>query len=401
MRSIADQHSAGASLAAFLFQLDRMIDWLAQSDIGCCAGVESLDDVVIQSQDGATRLEQDKLSFVGNPITDRSANLWKTLATWTQLLDAGECSLDVTEFFLVTNQAVKSGIASILMLPSKERDKKGLVKTVRTTLKDPPDSWATSAAVVSALPDARLVQFLDRVTVTTALYGGETESLVHFATRLNLPTQIARQVMEDLRGWLGTIVQEHLLARSKASSGAVTSPTFVGVEDFRNQLTRVKSRHHDDRLMLRAAQDILVDSNDSDSARTERFVLQLQIIDFDKDNPGELVDAITDFLRSKDERTRLAVANGVTKKDYQQYKTQLIDYWKIKRRSALRAGLPSEADTGQEVLDRCLEYQPKLAGQDVSEGYLLRGTYHDLANSVTSGVGWHPRFAELLGDKQA
>ncbi|MCB1228426.1 MAG: hypothetical protein KDK99_21645, partial [Verrucomicrobiales bacterium] len=323
------------------------------------------------------------------------------IAIWIQLLEAGECSLDDTEFYLVTNQRVNSGIASILMRPANERDKKALVKAIRAALKGPPESWSASAAVVSAMPDAKLILFLDRITVATSPYGGEDGSLAHFATRLNLPEKIARPVMEDLRGWVGTIVQQHLLARVKASNTETTLPTFIGVEDFREQLTRVKGRHFDDRLTLRAAEDILVDAREKDSARSERFVRQLQIIDFDKDDVENLVDAITDFLRSKDERTRLAVANGVTKKDYQRYKTELIDHWKIKRRSAIRAGLTSEAHTGQEVLDRCLEFRPKLADQDVSEGYLSRGTYHDLANSTHSGVGWHPRFSELLGDKQA
>lgn len=401
MRSIAEQHSAGASMAGFMFQIDRMIDWLAQSDVGFRAGVESLDDVVIQSDEGITRLEQDKLSFVGNPITDRSANLWKTLAIWIQLVEAGECSLEDTEFFLVTNQAVKSGIAAILKLLPKERDKKKLVKTIRDALKDPPEAWSASAAVVSAIPDAKLVQFLDRVTVATAPYGGDEGSLAHFATRLNLPSEIAKHVIEDLRGWLMTIVEEQLLSRAKATNAAAFAPTFVGVEEFRVQLTRIKVRHFDDRLMLRAAQEILVDPKEHDSARSERFVRQLQIIEFDKSDPENLVEAITDFLRSKEERTRLAVANAVTKKDFEQYKTQLIDHWKIKHRGAIRAGFPTEADTGQEVLDRCLEYRPKLADHDVSEGYLLRGTYHDLANLIHSGIGWHPRFPELLGDKQA
>ncbi|QND38215.1 hypothetical protein HB771_09285 [Rhizobium leguminosarum bv. viciae] len=49
--------------------------------------VEVFDDIAIHLSDGTPVLEQSKSALSGNPATDRSVELWKTLANWAELPD--------------------------------------------------------------------------------------------------------------------------------------------------------------------------------------------------------------------------------------------------------------------------------------------------------------------------
>ena len=105
-------HSAPGTSAAFSYQFERALYWLAQSPSGSVVGVETDDDVTVRGADASQLLEQDKHSIRedAEPFGDRSKDLWNTLAIWIEALDTKEVA-DTTRFLMVTNKVLPECIA--------------------------------------------------------------------------------------------------------------------------------------------------------------------------------------------------------------------------------------------------------------------------------------------------
>lgn len=63
----------------------RLCYYLMSVANGCRVSLEQLDDVAIHDASGGLIFEQSKSALSSNPASDRSAELWKTLANWASL----------------------------------------------------------------------------------------------------------------------------------------------------------------------------------------------------------------------------------------------------------------------------------------------------------------------------
>lgn len=393
----SDAHSAASSMAGFIFQLDRALFWLASAEIGAAVGIESLDDVVAISANGDAVLEQDKLSWVRNPMTDRSENLWKTLAIWLGLITDGERDLSTTQFHLISTYQINTGIAALLKESPSERNSVKIIETLREVAATPNEEWAKYSAIVTSHSDERLGLFLDRVTVIDEIPSTDLDGASkRLASQLSIPSEIVEEVIAGLRGW----IQSRVMAHFRLCALKQQSPQAAWIESasFRQEFAKLISRHFQDKPIIRAASQILISKQQKEEQRHATFVRQLEILDMGADEQERVLEAIEDYLKGVDERSRLALQNGVTGQAFESYTTSLIDHWKATKRSALRQPLATEPLTGQEILDRTMVYQAHLDGMPVTESYLTRGTYHKLADDSALPIGWHPKFKELLND---
>ena len=75
-------HSAPGVNAAFSYQFERALNWLAKSPAGSVIGVETHGDVVVRGADESELFEEDKhsISEDAEPFGNRSKDLWNTLA---------------------------------------------------------------------------------------------------------------------------------------------------------------------------------------------------------------------------------------------------------------------------------------------------------------------------------
>src|SRR4051812_4208967 len=86
----------------YSLQTTRATMRLLQVPAGSFVSVEVLDDVAIASPGRKTTLEQTKSATSGNPISDRSVELWKTLANWVRAAESGQldCGRTILELFV-------------------------------------------------------------------------------------------------------------------------------------------------------------------------------------------------------------------------------------------------------------------------------------------------------------
>ena len=376
-------HSVPATFAGFIIQLDIALFWLAQCPIGSRVGIETLDDVVLEQNDGKTTVGQSKLSFSRNPLSDFHPNLWKTFSNWLSLIREGDIDPDNSEFHLLSNFEIKTGFVGFCKQPSATGEEK--MRRILELARKAPKPCRDWAAEILAAPKDQLLSLLNHLRVLDELSVEPSEQLEILAAKLNLEIGVASPIIRGLRGWIQEQV-EGCFARQ--------IPALIDRETFCSELSRLHALHFNRAFILRAASQIPISDDDRSAHRGSLFVEQLRWVDIE-DASEEMLDAVNDFLRSAEERTRLATENNVSNKAFDHFEDALFEKWKVIHRDCCDDTASCESARGRKSLRRVLDHREPLDGQETSEYYLTRGTYHDLANRVRPRVGWHPNFREL------
>jgi len=388
------EHAAPGTSAAFDYQFQRALYWLATSQAGCQVGIETDDDVAVRRADGSLQaLEQDKHSIraVANSFSDRSLGLWKTLATWAQAVQSAEVTAAQTAFFLVTNKEVPPGLASRISESTSDAEIDECIKHLQkigaeaSQILKPFASAVLAGENLFALREVvRNCQLLDgrRALASNTL-------LSEVTSRLQLPGWSLAQagsIVDELLGWM----HRHALATWQGNR-----PYWISRDHFVNQLHAILDRRRRLRDRERAEHLLPVDDELLGEQRGRPFVRQLHLVTED----SSFVDgAIRDFVRCGIEKSRLSTEGNIADEDWVAFEAELISRWERIRSRVMRLSreLPEE-DQGFEVLTETTEeYRSRLAGAETDQIYLTSGTYHRLADATK--VGWHPRFVELLSE---
>jgi hypothetical protein len=384
-------HSAPGSNAGFSFQFERALFWLVQSPAGSIVGIETSDDVAIQTSDGAVTLEQDKHSIREgvNPLSDRSKALWNTLATWVDALDAGEVKPEITSFLMVTNQAVPDCVASSISAATSEADADKCIAALEAAAKEPSDTIKSLTRKVLATKSREsLRQLIIRCKLSDANDASAARELrKKTIAELQLPEwccKVAESIVDELLGWLH---------RTTLEQWQQNKPAWIKRDHLINQLHAIIERRRRQTTRERAETLIPVPESSLGEKRGTTFVKQLYLVSDD----DSLIDtAIREFIRCNIEKSRLSAEGTITDADWLAFEAALFSRWvKIRARVIRMNASAREEDVGFEILTETTEdYCENLAGEETDQVYLTAGTYHRLAENLD--VGWHPRYEELL-----
>jgi hypothetical protein len=386
-----NHHSAPGSNAGFSYQFERALFWLAKSPAGFVIGVETDDDVAIRGKDGSQLLEQDKHSIQDNakPFGDRSKDLWNTLATWVEALDAGEVEVETTRFLMVTNKVLPECIARNISLAKSEAQVTACIAALEEVTTSPPLHIAKFMQRVLH-PDSRasLKNLIERCKLADASDDSAgLELRKRTIALLQLPEWCltdSDSIADELLGWLH---------RTALAAWQQNIPAWIHRDYFVNQLHAVLDRRKRQIKRERAENLIPVTGDKIGQEKGSPFVKQIYLVTED----DSIVDnAIREFIRCNIEKMRLSAEGNITDDDWKAFETTLQSRWeKIRARVIRMSQAEREEDVGFEIFtDTTEEHRERLAGSETEQVYLTSGTYHRLANMIR--VGWHPRFEELM-----
>jgi len=386
------QHSAPGSNAAFIYQFERVLFWLAQSPAGFLIGVETDDDVAIRGTDGSRILEQDKHSIKDNtkPFGDRSKDLWNTLTIWVDALDSGEVAAKTTRFLMVTNKVLPECIARNIHYAESETQVVACIAELEGAAVKPPGQIAALVERVLR-PNSRpnLKDLIYRCELVDASDDSAGAGLrKKTVAQLQLPEWClseADSIADELLGWL------HRTALTAWQQGI---PVWIQRDHFVNQLHAVIDRRKRQIKRERAENLIPVTDEKIGQEKGSPFVKQIYLV---TENDSIVDNAIREFVRCNIEKMRLSAEGNITDDDWKAFEVTLQSRWEKIRARVVRMspGKQREEDVGFEIPSDTTEgHREKLAGSDTEQVYLTSGTYHRLANMIR--VGWHPRFEELM-----
>jgi hypothetical protein len=387
-----NRHSAEGPAAAFVYQFERALNWLARKQAGCSIGIETGDDINVRDLDGTELLEQDKhvLSDGAKPFGDRSVGLWKTLSIWVELCGARSGQTDDSiSFLFVTNTDVPPCIARRLADAQSVEAVEACVAELHHAGQNPPRHIAQYVrCVLKPESSALLRAIIAKADLADASCQTDWPDLRKSTiAHLQLPgscSAMSESITNELSGWLSRMVVD--LWRSG-------QPGWIERDHFINEMHAVIDRRKRQVIRERAEMLIPVTDEKVGGELGRPFVRQLHLITEDDD---VVSIAIREFIRCNTEKSRLSKEGNITDDDWLAFEATLIARWKkirsrIKR---MREGC-DERRAGFELFTETTEnYRERLAGMETEQVYLTSGTYHRLADFLT--VGWHPRFEELM-----
>jgi len=379
----------------FSVQVNRMLSHLLAAPEGSTVSLEVLGDVARRDRDGSVLVEEVKnRTSRGNPVANRSLDLWKTLRNWTDAIVDGTIDIATSSFVLhvsgdFSGQIVRafhdatdeSRATTALDLASSEllRDRKtGKPRKLATELKPHVDRVLAEENAESVV----------KLIVAFRLEHGSPlsrdELLGHLRTKA-IGEQALEPTLTHLLGWVKDQTDQ-LISCGK--------PATIAQHEFALELlSLVRKFDRSEILTSFAPQPGRVEIEDHLETRT--YVRQLEIVDAPHDDQ---LAAITDYLRAEADRIAWATDGTVHESTYDELEDSLRSAWK-NHRTRVNAQLASEPEEtrGRVLLAECSLHSVKIQGLDPPD-HFCRGCFHALADDLT--VGWHPSYKALLSEKE-
>ena len=378
-------HSAAGQAAGYEYQRQLSLVLLAEAlrhDPAVAVRLEAIEDVdIVSADDSVARHVQAKHHLDDYTLTDRSAELWRTLTVWMDLQkDLGGSPLPNLQ--LATTSTVAPDAAVALLRP-EERD----VESARTKLiviAEEPGAEGTRAARKRfiGLGEATQLRLLHAATIldasdrVTAL-----DERLRTALGMVVPREQPDAFLDRVKGWWVSRSVE-LLARERPHVTGQELYRFCDAirDDYRRGALTVSDELREDPSAA-AKQPLL----------TKTFVRQLQLVGA----PEPVLDlAVRHYYRAYAQRGRWSRDIDDLDDDFRAYEQTLTDEWDSAFVAlAVRASAdgPTRAREGLEfAMTFGNDTRAQLRGVD--EHVLCRGTLHGLADDLT--IGWHPDYRD-------
>lgn len=370
----------------YSLQTTRATVRLLQSEPGTFVSVEVLDDVAVVGPSGSTRVEQTKSATATNPISDRSPELWKTLANWIRAAQSKQIDPANTSFELFVSKKRRGPLAESLASAQDAESARIALANAKQTLWGPAPAYPKRKALSGQLAPHLDCVFGADLQLATAIvlrfslsFGtGSSDADLENALRAKIISEdMLSTVANQMQGW----VKSKLDSRIELSE-----PAIVSSDEFASELAAFVRKYDRFAILNSFAPEPGKPELDIE-VQNRVYVRQLDVIGADYDTK---LRAANDFLRASIDRSTWATKGLVHRSSFDELEDFLTRTWDAKRTivSLQAKGRPPD-ECGKLLYSECSLVQGQLEGRAVPP-HFTPGCYHALADSQT--VGWHPNF---------
>jgi hypothetical protein len=383
-------HRVPAQMTGFLYQIRCALYLLMlnNDDEQVNISIESFDDIVI-SKEGAIPVILYQAKHHGDSLgrlTDSSADLWRTLKIWIDFFNT--YSTDNTKFAIITtSMAPSNSVASFLKNEEKNIDRVyELLINVATSSKNNSLRNCFDAFVDMDIESAK--NLLRKITVID-----RNENIVDITKKIkNNLKYVAKErnidkIFERIEGWWFNRVVELL---NKEEIG------FISDRELSEYIHGIAEDFRTDNLLIDT--EFVENIDISYIPLQDRvFYKQLELISIGSKRKHL---AIRDYYRASVQRDNWVKNDLLFINELPKYDKRLIDEWEH-----LFAQMEDEVNKNDEIekqeaghsLYTNIQNKDYRIRNNVSESFVMRGSYHILANKLK--VGWHLDYFDILSDK--
>ena len=351
-----------------------------------CIGIETLDDVVFETNGSAVDVLQTKHHVNAEAtLTDASPDLWKTLRIWIEGQADGTIPRDA-QFFMVTTAVCPDGTAAAYLRPVGRDEKRALERLAATASTSTSDTNAPAYRAFSSLDDSGRLRLASAVLVLDGSPSiGQLDDRLRQAVFFAVERRFLDSYLQRLEGWWYRRVLRHLNDCSAAP--------ILG-EELESEANRVRAQLSDESLPV--DDDIMRASVDASGYMDRPFVEQLNIIGVNQDR---VLHAIRNYYRAFEQRSRWMRENLLYVGELDRYEERLVEEWDVLFQQ-MRDDLGDDAAEDEMICKAQILYKWVETGahapirRGVTEPAIARGTYQMLADDMR--VGWHLKFCERL-----
>ncbi len=353
--------------------------------------IEGLDDIVLGQDGTPLDLLQTKHNVVPARLTDASPQLWKTVRIWSTHIRDGRVQVPPTTLTLVTTAEAPAGSIAYSLRPGLGRDcTTALDKLKEIAANSSNNDLKTAFAAFSDLTQEQQLQLVEAVHILDSSPGiSDIGVIIRDRIRAAVDRQNRDALYERLEGWWFGKVVEQL-----RSNGLLP---IAGFEVY-DKLRAIAEQFGPNALPIDYL-DAKPNSIDP-QADSRMFVQQLRVIDV---GIPRIEKAILDYYRAFEQRSRWAREELLVGDEVESYERRLIDEWE-RFAAAISDELPptvSEMElkkVGRQIFNWMEQTADLRIRPNVTEPYVMRGSFHILANKPAPSVWWHPKFLERVSE---
>lgn len=393
-----DKFAAGEQGLGYMYQARLALMHLLQMPENTAIYLEKDDDLDFVDASGNQSLASLKHKALGDKLTNLSTDFWKSVNIWIVRYKRDGRITSNLRFFLFTTSVVSAESFLTHFLPGQRtvsEDTPMLSELADAALsKSKSQLIKPVAEAFGALDTSEKEDFLERILIFDA--GPRIEdipSLIRDKYMRSIRREHRGFIFERLEGWWTDIVINQL-------TGKKTDGIF-GYE-VSDKLSNFSEEYKADNLPITYRGKLPSQEIDTDSD-PRLFVSQLRQIGI---SSSRIRSAIFDYYRAYEQRSAWARENLLVSGEVEEYEERLTDEWGRYRDfvfDRLTEGSAEEAlcEAGTTLYNWAEFETGKLESLRiralVTEPYVLRGSFHILANNKPSPrIYWHPLFLNRL-----
>ncbi len=382
--------SAGSQALGYLYQARYALFLALSNSEEYDLSIESLDDISFETDGTPCELLQLKHHRSPGNLTDSSSDLWKTIRIWSTYLKQGRIALPNASLTLVTTNEASEGSVAALLRPGKGRDpRQATQKLLAVSAGSSSQGLQRSFTAFKELTSAEqelLVGSIQVLDCSPNIVDTEPKIQSKF---IGVRRENRRSVYERLEGWWFNKVVMHL---------DTDSLELISGFEVRDKLCEINEQFKPDALPIDYL-DYQPPEQPASSSDTRQFVTQLKAIAL---HNKRIEKAILDYYRAFEQRSRWAREDLLINDELEKYERKLIDEWERyyfmleEEMNNPNEEEPVYQDIGRKIynwMEREADYRIR---SQVSEEYVMRGSYHMLADQNPPRIAWHCKFVERL-----
>jgi hypothetical protein len=355
--------------------------------------IENLDDVEVIVDGQTIELMQLKhhIKSIAS-LSNLSSDLWKTLRIWSTYVHEELINPEEVKLLLITTaRASESSVASKLTRPNINRDNEEIVSQLLDLASSSTNSDLKSsfAAFEQLQPNKRLAM------VSSIMVIDNSPDIVDIEKRIKNKLIAVRQehvcqVYERLLGWwTGVVVKSFTVhsAEKTISRKAVLDKIASVNEQFLPEALPIDYRN------------AIPPATDNIWGEDRLFIKQMRSTGI---STKRIEKAVLDYYRAYQQRSKWLGDSLIIDDELENYEKKLIEEWEryydyIKNKSDYDDTTEERCrDIGKEVY-RWMEFEADICiRKNVTEDYIMRGSYQILADILPPKVWWHPKFVEQI-----
>jgi hypothetical protein len=378
---------ASGQLLGYALQLPRALCYLLKSSGGDRVSVEVFGDVGHEmASNNSVIAEEDKSSISGNPVANRSVNLWKTFYNWATDIANGKLDIERTSFVLYVNNGSKSGFAGEFSDAANPVESENAVENALSELSDIDNSHVIWKYLEYLRNDnAHTLKKIVANFVLEIGSGAGIDEVKSELKKLYIPEEQVEDIGHLLLGWLSGLVMRRIYAKEKA---------IISHEEFKAHAEHCFSQVRRKELIDYASQ-FGIDKAKIFGQKKEHpiYVQQMEAVDSDDE---DVLEAIADYLKADMNRQAWIEKGIIDEAAANDFESKLLKFWKAKRNSIeITCKEYDEKERGRLLLNKCYSTQVDVGGA-LPPSATVSGTYHALADKPR--IGWHPNWKTLFLD---
>ena len=387
------EFSAGPQALGNYYQVRHALYLILENREEAELSIESLDDVVFEEGGSSVELIQVKHHIDRKAsLTDNSADLWKTIRVWSTNLNEKRILFpDILLTLVTTAKAPDGSIASLLRPdPDPNRNSKSanrrLIDIATNSNNESLKQAFEAFMILSSRQREELVNSIQVLDISPNI--SDTANKIKEKI-LGVRREHLDGLYERLDGWWFEKVIYHLSGKSR--------DTITRYEVY-DKIVEITEQFHPDALPIDFLDAEPPTSLDSEGAN-RRFVHQLSIIMVKN---RRIEKAIMDYYRAFEQRSRWVREDLLIGDELEKYEKKLVDEWDrhflaLEDEFSIDGAREEELQKFGRQIYKWADVEADIRiRHQVTEKYVMRGSYHILADQDPPRVWWHPKFIERL-----